>query len=93
MQKRFRLIAVALSLCGALLVASTLAAAIPSIDSWVLGAGGGSSGAPSLAIEATLGQPVVGLSFGHTVALGAGYYSAMAPIPDRTYLPLVLKTT
>jgi len=93
MQKRSRSILFLLTLCAALLVAATLAAAILTIHSWVLRAGGGSSGAPHLVLEATLGQPVVGLSFGHTVALGAGYYSAMAPVPDRTYLPLVLKTS
>jgi hypothetical protein len=93
MQNRTRSILFTLSLCATLLVASTLAAAIPTIESWVLGAGGGSSTADGIALEATLGQPVVGLSFGQTVALGAGYYSAMAPIPDRTYLPLVLKTS
>jgi hypothetical protein len=93
MQKRSRTILLALSLCVALMAASTLGAGIPIIDSWVLGAGGGTSGADGLAFEATLGQPVVGLSFVHTVALGAGYYNAMAPVPERTYLPLVLKSS
>lgn len=59
---------------------AALAQGSAAIEWWVLGSGGGPSSGSTVAINDTLGQPIVGLSSGGGAALGAGYwYDASVP--------------
>jgi hypothetical protein len=65
------------------------------IDWYVVAGGGGSAGAPSVALEGTPGQGVVGAASSASYRLGAGYWvdtaSAVPPPGREIYLPLVLR--
>jgi hypothetical protein len=73
--------AVFLSLAVLLLAFGGLALAQGgAIDWWVIAGGGGPSSGTAVALNDTLGQPVIGPSSGNGVSLGAGYwYGAQAP--------------
>ena len=78
MNERHATIALAaVFLCG-LLAASALAADGAAIDWWVLAGGGAPSTGGSVALNDTLGQPIIGPSSGGSVALQAGYWSGSA---------------
>jgi hypothetical protein len=84
------------ALLAILLLAATvvLAQGEPLLNWQVIAGGGGpSSDGSSVAINDTLGQPVVGPSSdGGSIALGAGYwYGTGAPRAVTLYLPLVTK--
>ncbi|MBU1750474.1 MAG: hypothetical protein KKA73_22545 [Chloroflexi bacterium] len=77
-----------LSLVGALLAALVLAVGValaqtPDVDWWVTAGGGRPSTGGSVALNDTLGQPIIGLSSGGSgpgaVSLGAGYWYGAAP--------------
>jgi uncharacterized repeat protein (TIGR01451 family) len=80
--------AVAIALAAVLLaclglVGATLALsqpATPSIGWWILGSGGAAASGGTVSMHDTLGEPVIGLSSGGSVSLGAGYwYGALLP--------------
>jgi hypothetical protein len=64
----------------------------PNADlSWaVLGAGGGRSASASYSMEATVGQPFVGLSTGASAHLSAGFWQTESA-GYRVFLPIVLR--
>lgn len=66
-------------------------AGTPGIGWFVLGAGGGPSGGGNVALNATLGQPVVGTSSAGNIVLRAGYWSATPVSGTKIYLPLLRK--
>ena len=74
-----------------LLVVTGVALANSSFDlsRWVLGGGGSSSSAGDVAMNATLGQPVVGVISGGNISLQQGYwhgnilYNIYAPLVQR----------
>jgi hypothetical protein len=91
MNKRHAIILAAVLLVGLVLVTGVLAQGAPSIAWWVASGGGGeSTAAGEVAVNSTLGQPIVGPAGGDSISLGAGYwYGAVAQY--RIYLPLVLR--
>jgi hypothetical protein len=63
----------------------------PSIGWWVVAGGGGeSTAAGEVAMNSTLGQPIIGPAGGDSVSLGAGYWYG-AVVEYRIYLPLILR--
>jgi hypothetical protein len=62
-----------------------LAQGSAAIDWWVVAGGGEPSSSGDVALNDTLGQPVVGSSSGGNVALGAGYWYGW-PIPTAVEL-------
>jgi hypothetical protein len=66
-----------------------LAGALPSIDWWVISGGGAPVAGGDVALNSSLGQPVIGHSEGGDVALEAGYWVIN---PHYVlYLPVVLR--
>ena len=70
---------------------AVLAAGSPAIGWWVLGAGGGPANAGQVALNATLGQPVVGASSAGNIGLKSGYWAAPPQGGMKVYLPLLRK--
>ena len=86
--RRTVIIAVALLSC-VLIAAGVLANGTPSIDWWVMGSGGGETSAGDVTLDATLGQPVVGISRGGSISLEAGYWTGAGAMINNVYLPYV----
>jgi hypothetical protein len=79
MNERHATIALAaVFLCG-LLAAGALAQSGAAIDWWVLAGGGAPSTGGSVALDDTLGQPIIGPASGGNIALEAGYWSGALP--------------
>jgi len=57
---------------------------------WVLGGGASDSAAGDVTLQATLGQPVVGIVSGGNITLGQGFWHGGSNGYD-IYLPLVLR--
>jgi len=78
-------------LCGlALLAHGALAQGTPAVEWWVFAGGGGPASASGVALNDTLGQPIVGPAGNGSLSLEAGYwYGAAAEY--KVYLPLVLR--
>lgn len=75
------------------LAAPTLA---PSIDWWVIGAGGGTVIAGSTSLSGTAGQAVVGPSSAGSTALCAGFWcppNSSPPTVHRNYLPMMRRNS
>ena len=72
-----------------LLVVMGVALANSSYDlsRWVLGGGASNSSAGDVAMQATLGQPVVGVIMGGDISLGQGYWHGN--FWYSVYLPLI----
>lgn len=63
-----------------LLAGLALALGSTAIDWWVVGSGGGpASSEGEVALNATLGQPVIGASSGDAISLRAGYWHGHCP--------------
>ena len=74
---------------AAVSVAAAVSAAAPLDLSWtVIGAGGGHAASTSYSLDATLGQPFVGMSSNGGVTLSAGFWQY---VDYRVYLPLLRK--
>jgi hypothetical protein len=89
MNKR-RVICLAALLCGlglALGAVIVLAQGAPAVDWWVFGGGGGPASGGNVAVNDTVGQPVIGPSGAATTTLGAGYWYG-AVIDDEVYCGL-----
>ncbi len=64
------------------------------IDWWVFGSGGGPVGdGDGIALNATLGQPVIGVSSDDSISLEAGYWHGSGPGYDETQCDLSPKST
>lgn len=79
------------------LVASTLVAGValaaagdPTIDWWVIGAGGGSETVGDVSLGGTAGQWVAGTDATDTTHVDSGFWSGLAGGHD-VFLPLVLR--
>ena len=68
-----------------------LAAAIPSIDWWVIGGSGGSASAGSYSLDGTVGQAVAGTDSNGDIELCAGFWCRPAEERHEIYLPLTLQ--
>jgi hypothetical protein len=91
MNKRRAIILAAALLGGLVLATGALAQGAHSIAWWVVAGGGGeSTAAGEVAVNSTLGQPIIGPAGGDSVSLGAGYWYG-ALVQHRIYLPLVLR--
>ena len=66
-----------------------LANGTPTIDWYVIGGGGGPSGAGGQAPEATIGQPLAGLVSQPGFDLCSGFWCGV-PLPFKVYLPIVV---
>jgi hypothetical protein len=96
-QSAFALSAVLIASLFAMSVA--LAHGTPSITRWVVSGGGAPSSGGNVALNVTLGQPIVGPSSSGNVWLGAGYWGAGAieegppppPIPVGGYVVPISK--
>jgi hypothetical protein len=85
------LLLLAALLSGLVLASGALAQGTASIPWWVVAGGGGeSTAAGQVAVNSTLGQPIIGPAGGDSVSLGAGYWYG-ALVQHRIYLPLVLR--
>ena len=85
-----KLFSIVLTLAVLLAVTGVMAAqATPGslIDWFAVAGGGGSASGGNITLESTVGQPIVGLSEGGSVSLGAGYW--VAGQPAQIYLPLL----
>ena len=81
-------LALALSLLVAGLV---LGQGTRAVEWWVVSGGGGPSTADGgIALNDTLGQPIIGPSQGDTATLGAGYWTGLGG-GYEVYLPLVVR--
>jgi len=82
-------------LVGALLLTVTstaLADASRHITWYVMSSGGGQMESPNYALDTTVGQPAVGLSFSPNYTLGSGFwYVVSVPRAARLFLPVLLK--
>ena len=83
-------------LCGLALILGGVAVlaqgSTPIINWWVIAGGGGPSSGGSVALNDTLGQPIVGPSSEGNVSLTAGYWHGTTSRSNiRVYFPLVLK--
>jgi hypothetical protein len=86
MNKR-RVICLAALLCGlalALGAVIVLAQGAPAVGWWVFGGGGGPASGGGVAVNDTLGQPVIGPSGAATTTLGAGYWYGAVIDDDET---------
>jgi hypothetical protein len=92
--KRKHLLFLALIFLCCLLPASTVVAqGTPSIDwSVVAGGGGPATGAGGIALNATLGQPIIGPSGEDSISLEGGYWYGVAAAENKIYLPVVLRS-
>ncbi len=92
MNKRRGIMVAAALLVALALVAGALAQGVPAIERRIVaGAGGESTGAGELAVNSTLGEPIIGPAGGGSVSLGAGYWHGGAA-EYKVYLPLVLRS-
>ena len=92
MNKRRGIMVAAALLVALALVTGALAQGAQSLARWVIaGAGGESTATGEVAVNSTLGEPIIGPSSGGSVSLGAGYWYGAA-VDYRIYLPLVLRS-
>lgn len=91
MMKAIRILSLATAL-SLLVLGLALAQGTPSIE-WSVGGGGGGPaiGEGGVALNATLGQPVIGPAGDGAVSLGAGYWYGLAVVEYPVYLPVVLR--
>ena len=90
MNRRQAGVLVGLLLC-LLIVGGTSAQGSAAIDWWVAGSGGSpSTGNGGVALNDTIGQPIVGPFSNEPVSLGAGYWYG-PETQYRVYLPLTLR--
>ncbi len=85
--KRMAIVATLIALL--LLGGAVLAQGTPAIPWSVLGGGGGHAETGSIALDGTIGQPMVGQVSNLSYALCAGFWCGTAQY--RVYLPLVLR--
>jgi hypothetical protein len=81
---------VAVLLCSVLLVGTALAAGTPSIERHVIGGGGGHAEVGAVALDGTIGQPVVGIASNRPYELCAGFWCGVE-VAHVTYLPIVMR--
>jgi len=84
------LLLAALGLAGV----AVAAPAAYNIERWVLGSGGGSDAAGSLALSGTLGQAVTGVDSSGNEGLCAGFWCRPGAIPViecSIYVPIVVR--
>ena len=85
--------AMALLCCLLLVVPALGLAQEPAIDWWVVAGGGGSaSGSGEVALQDTVGQPIVGLASQDGTWLEAGYWGGLEG-GYTIYLPLTLRNS
>ena len=76
-------------LCCTLIAAGVLANGTPGLDWWVVGSGGGHASIGNVTLDATLGQPVTGISGGDSISLEAGFWPGAGEVTYAVYLPQV----
>jgi len=87
-----KIVILALGLSLSLVVAgAALANGDLELPRWALGGGASSSTAEGVALQATLGQPVVGIVSSGDVTLGQGFWRGGAAPGYNIYLPLVIR--
>jgi hypothetical protein len=91
MDKRLKIVLVVAVLGVLALAGGALAQGTPEVAWWVVAGGGGeaSSGGGEVAVNYTVGQPIVGPA-GDSPWLGAGYWYGAAGAYE-IYLPLTLR--
>ena len=82
---------ITLALLSCLLIAGgVLADGTSGIDQWVIGGGGGAASGAGVALDATLGEPIVGASSGGSITLEAGFWvGASGSGTNQVFLPLL----
>jgi len=86
--QRIAMITIALLSC-LLIAAGVLADGTPGIDRWVIGGGGGTSSGAGVTLDASLGEPIVGISSGGSIVLEAGFWTGAGSGTNQTFLPLL----
>ncbi len=99
MNKREAFALYAALLCGLALAGFVWANGTPNINWWVIGGGGGHAEAGSYALDATIGQPVVGRVANSTYGLCSGFWCGvveaappLTPTPTSTATPTATPT-
>jgi hypothetical protein len=82
----------ALLLCCVLAGGAALAApAATTVDRWVVGGGGGHAESAGVAIDATIGQPVVREAEQAPYTVLSGFWFPVRAAAHQVYLPLVFR--
>ena len=85
---RITIITIALLSC-LLIAAGVFVDGIPEIDRWVIAGGGGGSNGGVVTLDASLGEPIVGISSGGSIALEAGFWTGAGSVTNHIFLPLL----
>ena len=86
--RRIPIIAIVLLSC-LLIAAGVFVDGIPKIDRWVIAGGGGGSTGGVVTLDASLGEPIVGISSGGSIVLEAGFWTGTGVGTNQTFLPLL----
>jgi hypothetical protein len=62
--------------------------AAPVVERWVVASGGGVASGGNVAIQDTLGQPIVGSSTGGQIDIESGFWNS-TPVVYRMFMPWV----
>jgi len=90
--KKRKTTALAVALLCCLLVAGVAwANGTPSINWWVIGGGGGHAEAGIYTLDATIGQPVVGVATDTGYELCSGFWCGVVAVEYKIYLPIIMK--
>ena len=84
-------IALAALLCGLVAAGVAWANGTPSINWWVIGGGGGHAEAGIYTLDATIGQPVVGVATDTGYELCSGFWCGVVAVEYKIYLPIIMK--
>ena len=82
------MITIALLSC-LLIAAGVLVGDTTGIDRWVIGGGGGEASGGGVSLDASLGEPIVGISSGGSIALEAGFWTGSGGGTNQAFLPLL----
>ena len=88
--RRTAIVLIAIALLG-LALGIAQAQGTPTIWWFIIGSGGGYAEAGDYALDATIGQAVVGVASNDGYELCAGFWCGAAAVGYRIYLPLVVR--
>jgi hypothetical protein len=91
MRKRKSFMLLASLLSTLLLTSIALASGSYSINWYVIGGGGGHAEAGNYSLDATIGQPAMGVMSGGPYTLASGFWGGALAVEYKIYLPIVLK--
>ena len=72
------------------LAGAVLAAQVVSVDWRVIAGGGGKTEGARVVLNGTIGQPIIGVSYGSGLSLRAGYWGGL-PAMYKVFLPMTAR--